>query len=921
MKLKFPFRIILIAACLVGIHAHAQAQEETYFQKANKLFKQQKWNAGKVFIDQGLAESPLDGDLLMLEGKYYHMKGNNDEARHRLMKALRLDPNNVDAKQILVNVEMQSKHYSAAICYVNELLEVNPYWKGLWRKKIDLYVLQGNEVEAQRLLKRMSQIYPEDAQWQNEYRTRLENDINTLKKSGNVDAALDKANELLKLQGNTESAYTEIIGTFLSSGDKENALRYTNRGLSNFPGNVGFVRKKASILADMGQLNEALLYLKANMRGKPSLTSMYNGLLLENARFQNQSDPYVLYGKIFERNSGNREALTYLLNTSLSRGYYTDAIYYIGRAKDVQGESKEILYKEFMLYKVMGHVSKSDQILVKLYTDYPNDEDIKNLYIDFQYKYAKSLIRDGQSGVALAPLLFILEQPNSDYIEPAMQSLFNAYMNLGRTERALELADSLISMYPDNINNYFKKVSVLLALDEPILAMDLYEVLLDGMDDEERNIHIIGYEEVALEFAKQLIDKGHRIEAFEIIDRILEINPYSELGYNYGLNNSFKTRDLAAFLDYGERAVYAHPSSVHFATKYAEGLFLTGNLKAADSIISPLYRRYPYNDAIAGIKTEIALVECKSLYKQKRGDSLVTLTTYLLGYNPESSELFYYKGLWHEINGDFDSAYYIQSQYIPSPLEEKAFFNHLRWLRNKSYKNQITFSHMRSRFGEHWAISGISYLEYTRFQNSKNTFTARAHYAGREYGAGFLIQGEYFRVLEKGWYFDLKGGYGTRYFPESIAGVNIFKGINKEIEFQLGLGYRNLPNVYSLINAVAGISKQWENIWLNGKLNLYVESQRSFYNVLVDSRFHLFTEGRSYIQAMASVGTIPEIGALNLSLYQTWNATNIMVGFGVRHLFTSRMSGGVMGNWHNIKMNPTHYQNLFNITLQVNYSF
>lgn len=38
-------------------------------------------------------------------------------------------------------------------------IEVNPYWRGLWRRKIDLYRKQGNDVEADRLLKRINQIY------------------------------------------------------------------------------------------------------------------------------------------------------------------------------------------------------------------------------------------------------------------------------------------------------------------------------------------------------------------------------------------------------------------------------------------------------------------------------------------------------------------------------------------------------------------------------------------------------------------------------------------------------------------------------------------------------------------------------------------------------------------------------------------
>ena len=126
--------IMLVLSGLFSVQMYGQVLEESNFKKANKLFKQERWEEAKQVVDIGLRETPYDSDLLMLNGKYYHYKRNNDKARYNLIKSLQYDPNNVDAKQILTNVEIEDKHYSAAICYINELLEVNPYWKGLWRK-------------------------------------------------------------------------------------------------------------------------------------------------------------------------------------------------------------------------------------------------------------------------------------------------------------------------------------------------------------------------------------------------------------------------------------------------------------------------------------------------------------------------------------------------------------------------------------------------------------------------------------------------------------------------------------------------------------------------------------------------------------------------------------------------------------------
>lgn len=913
--------LLVFACCFMSLPFTAYGQDDlTHFEKANELFKKNKWEEAKKHIDIGIEESPLDADLLMLNGKYYHMKGNNSLARQNLMKSIQLDPKNVDAKQILVNVEMESENYSAAICYVNELLEINPYWKGLWRKKIDLYRLQDNDVEANRLLKRMNQIYPEDSQLQDEYRTSLQGDINELKKSGKLLEALEKSDELLKLEGNSETAYLEIINTFLTAGDKEKALSYSNRALTSYPNSTTFIKKKASILADIGRFTEALQFLKTKMSGNSQLASMYNGILLENARFQNQSDPYVLYGKIFERNPGNRESLTFLLNTSLSRGYNTDAIYYIAQAKKIQGETTEILYKEFMLYKSMGNESKSDQILLKLHKMSPNDSDIHDYYLAYQYKLAKQRVLNNENRDALVPLHYIVNEPNNDYSEYALQLLLNVYMNLGRNQDATKISDSLISSYPDNINNYFKKVSVLLADDKPAEAMDFYEGILNNMDDAERSSYEAGYEEIALHLTKELMDGGQPERAFEIIEKVLTMNPEKELAYQYGLSNAFRTDDKEKFLDYGRRAANIYPESIFFTAKYAEGLFLIDSIADADSVITPVFEKYPYNESVIGVKTDIALSQSTELFTEKLGDSLLELTNSVLAYNSKSTDLLLYKGLAFELLKDYDSAYYFQSFYVPSPMEEKEFMYHMKWLKYKTYLHQVSFFHLRSRFGDKSSITGLSTLEYTRFYDSKNTLTGRIHYTGRDQGAGFLMQGEWSRIINPKWRFIANAGYGTRYFSQIILNARVFKALKNEYEVSAGIGYRYLPNVYSLLNVSVGVSKKWENIRLNSNLNVYYSEGSFFYNLLLNSRYYLFAEGRTFVEATFSVGSISETGALDLSLYNSWNAFNTMAGLGFQHMVTSRLTVGVIGNWYNIKYAETDYRNLHNIYLRVSYS-
>ncbi len=923
---KVKNTLILSVALLFSVFfsskMYGQLNEESNFKKANKLFKQERWEEAKQIVDIGLKETPYDADLLMLNGKYYHYKRNNDKARYNLIKSLQYDPKNVDAKQILTNVEIEDKHYSAAICYINELLEVNPYWKGLWRKKIEVYKLQGNTEEANRLLKRINQIYPEDEQIQNDYRYNLKTEISTLKKAGKLDEALKLTNDLMIVDKTNPDLYVDVINTHIAAGDYDKALVYANRALTYMPNNSYLITKKASILADRGDYNEALSFIKSKNRGGNSqLTALYNQLLLQNARVQNDSDPYILYGKILERSPGNTEALNYLLNTSLSKGFYSDAQYYIGLAKKSSGETKNILSKEYTMYTQMGNEPKADATLAKLYSRFPEDADIRDNYINFQYKLARQNMLNQQYREALVQLTFLNNLPKNDYSEKSMQLLTEAYLKLGRNEEAYTTVLKLNSLYPNNDDNQFRKIEVLMAMNRDEEALTIYEDFMKNANQNDFENHVIAYDEIGTQFLKKLVEAGQTQKVFDVADRILKINPESELAYTYAMNAAFSIQDYDLMLKYAEQAVAANPDSILFRTKYVEVLSKKEEFGTASAILQTLLAENQYNQSVINANTQFTLDYGKVLYKQKEEEQLRIITDQALQYDPNNKELMYQRGQAFLLAKDYGNAFEYMKFYTPSPLEEAAFNKEMEWLQNKSYKNQIALTYLRSRFADEINVNSIASLEYTRFQSAKNTYTGRLFYTGRELGSGVLAQAEWTHVLNPETYFTANLGYGSRYFAQIIANASVFRTFAKDFEVELGLGYRDLPDVYTLTNVVAGLAHSSENMWLNAKANIYrTESSLTLYNVLGQSRFYIFNDNKSHLMAMASVGTVPEAGALDLSLYDTYDAFNTMVGAGGQYMVNRRLTLGILGNWYNFKFNPNQYSNLYNLYFTAIYS-
>lgn len=925
-KYNLLFPLVVLMTFILGQTGYSQDSEklvgEDYVEKVKVDFQNNDWEKGKEKIDEGLDHFPLNSTLYMMKGKYYHHRKNYDKARYNLIKSLQYDPTNVGAKQILVNVEIEAKHYSGAICYLNELLEVTPYWRGLWRKKIHVYRLQGNVEEANRLAKRINQIYPKDTQLKKDYEYNLQTQIADLKRNGKLEDAVQLTKDLLAIDRKNPKLYTTVINTHLSAGDTEQALVYANRAVDIAPNDPDLIVKKASILVDLGRNEEALRFLKMK-KGQVTSTKVYNAynyILSQSANTERQRDPYVLYGKIYARNPNNRMALDYLLNTSLSRGYTTDALYYLKKAKQQRGETKDLLAKEYALQKRLGNTAKANKVLVKLYKDYPNDYDVNENYIAYQYDRTKNYMGQKQYREAQKTLQFLLKQPQNDYTEGILQSAVTVYLELGRKKEALDFANALEYDYPST-SNRIRKIPVLLALERDEDALAIYEDLINQADDADKGYYTIGYEEIAQQYIKEL-DKADRPDkAYQVAQKMLEVNPESELGFQYAIKYSYELGDKKAFLSYAKEAVIKHPENMDFNTKLAEAYMLNKKYMKAKDLVNPLLLTHSYNKGLINVKSQFALEYGKYLYKKKKSDSLLLVMNDALKYDPENDQLKYNKGLAFQQKKQFDSAYYYQERfYTPSPIEVHEYKRHLNWLKFNTYKNEIAIFHLRSRFSDKINVNAISTIAYTRFAGY-NTYAARLNYSGRDDGFGLQPQVEWSHVLDYKTYFTANAAYGSKYFPNISANLSLYRTVAPNYVGEIGIGYRHLPNQFSITNGIIGLTRNWEFITLNGKFTGYVSEGNLFYNFSADLKMGVFGDHRSYLEALAGIGTAPQVQTLDINLYSGLNALNTVVGAGGRYLVTDRLTLGILGTWYNYKDDNSIYRNLYNINLQAYFSF
>jgi YaiO family outer membrane protein len=928
---SFLHKIVFIIV-FTGLNTIVMAQNKIefnnsvdYMKATQKAYQKGNWELGKKIADQGLKEYSNDSDLMMLSGKYYFQRKQYNNARYDLQKALQLDPHNVDAKKILVSLETETKRYSSAICYVNELLEVTPYWKGLWEQKINLYELQGNIVEANRLRKRLSQVYPEDAKIKKDYIYNTEIQANQLRNEGNLDDAIKLSKELVRQSPENPQHSLTLINDYLKSGDPYSALSATEQALLRFPGNPELTDKKIGILEEQKRYGELLSFLQQQMEygnNRGDLQNKYRYYLLEAARNGKEQDPATLYGKIFQQTPGNEEAFSYIFNRAVADQQYEEALHILSRYQNSRGRSKNLAMKELMVYNRMGNTSRAEALTKLLFNQYPSDTDLKEANLKILIKDAKNKMADEQYDDAIALWNQVQRYGDRETVKVAQSSLYNAYVAKKDYERALVMANTMQSSDPNNIELLLKKADLYYKLKKYESALSSYEEVFRITDEENKHKYTEGYEELMTLIIKDLNEQYRFDESMVYVERWLQYDPSNATALRYAYNLASQTKDLEKMRVYAQKGSDTYPDDDFFKLKLSElNSMNTENYPEVYSNLQEMLKKNPYQKDVINTFTEFSQKYGNDLLHNQNSEEALNVADTALKYAPENKDLKYIKGLAYEKLKKFDSAYVYQSFYQPSLVELSDFKSHLQYLKNKSYRNSIGIYYLSSRFGDNNVISSISTLEYSR-TGKENIYTGRINYTGRDLGKGYQVQAEWSRNWEENLRTKVDVAWANQFFPSIAVNASVYKNLKyfNGIEGEFGAGYRKLTDNQSLSNVVIGATKDIELWRLNARFNNLFLNGKWLYNISTNVRYNL-SSPKNYVVAIASLGSSPDVDLINYQFYNGFSVLNTMVGAGFNHLITNSVSAGVLGSWINYKSGNDTFRNLYNLYLNINVSF
>lgn len=257
MKRLYTYILISFVWCIASF---GQKHTPDHYDYAiRQAFAENRWEAGKYMIDEAEPYYGTLSNFYELKGWYYYHNKDYVQSRYMLSKCLQDDDFNTHAKTLISKVEEDTKHYSSAICYINELLENNAYDRTLWLRKINMYRKLGNNVEADKLIKRLAEIYPNDTIVRNIFDDRYNEAYREGKKGNDISSQLSYAKDLVRVNPTADN-YIQYVNALISAGYLNEALDVAGIGIKK-TNSYQLIKKRCDILCEQGKYNEALNFI------------------------------------------------------------------------------------------------------------------------------------------------------------------------------------------------------------------------------------------------------------------------------------------------------------------------------------------------------------------------------------------------------------------------------------------------------------------------------------------------------------------------------------------------------------------------------------------------------------------------------------------------------------------------------------
>ena len=903
-----------------------------YVDQITNFFSQHRWAKGKELLDQGLEQYPDDAQLHFLAGRYWWNAKSYDKARYHLVKAVGINYHFVDAKSLLVNVEEITGNYSSAICYVNELLEVNPYWKGLWLRKVDLYKKMGNFEEANLLLKRLSVIYPNDASINNDVFDVLETTYQQARVSGDMNAAEESLRDIVRLTPTDTDYQLAYANLLIQKGKLNDALENLTAALNANPGNVALIKKTTDILMETGRSMGALALVRGQMAGNHSseLRQLYESLLAETARMENEADPYQLYTRVYNTEH-SMEALQFLLTQSVKRGYYDDALFYIKEMRMRRGESPRWDMMEYEVYTQMGRHESASRVLDESLRRFPDDYDLNLAATRSRLSEASDQMSEQRYSQAIPLLEWIYRHSvDAEFKSIAVRRLALCYREANQPDKAVAMLRERLKTDPE-YQVTMDYASLLVKQGKPEAALMALQASYNDATDS-LAIRMLGnaIKETAYPYIKDRLENGALQGLQSVTDLVLAVDPTDYWGLRYSL----RTADNP--LPYAIRGIKAYPDDLTFPIKAANLLSERGEYDIALNVLRAYLPDFYADDDLQKVYVGISDEYASRLFKEKDYDRAESVLDSALVVRPLDPSARYTRGLVYEKRKQWDSAYVYQRSYVPGILEQDEFKSHINALRARTLHNTVDAGVDLFRFSDSDRFVGIASVGYSHSWKN-DELQARVNYTGRDAdwdeseqmynstgGRGFQFQAGWTHHFGQWVSANVGGGFATAYFPRWTADAGVTVHLPRDWDVGGSFLYRYLPDLSQMYGMNFEGSHTWNNMYAGARFTTGFLAGKVYFNGNARYRFYPFEGGRTYAEVQAGAGTAPELTFLNYYYSSAvFDHLNTFVAATFSWAMTHNLSLQLSGSWNTLydQRASVSFRNMFLAHVSVSFAF
>lgn len=956
-------RISKLTLSLLLLCLSADAQWLKKFESSDNLYQDAKreielkhYQKAINMCNKALDISPKNLDIHLLLGRAYSLAGKIDSARLELNKVIEKNPKYRDAYIYLINMETIACNYVQAIEYADMGLKYFPNDRDILLKKLDVYNKEGNTIESNKLAESLFDKYSGDPFIRTVYIEYKLTQARQFSHKGYLDMAKRSYEAVLEQDPLNKEALQAVYSLDLRSGNYQSSLAFTNRALQASPTSYEFLMKKVAILEEMYRYVDAIEVIQKLEKLYPNdaeVRKLGPYLRMEAGRYYMNTDPYLQFQAVLEKEPGNRDALNYVINIANSRGLLQDALSWVNVGLKKYPNDRDLLVKKMSVLTGLRSYGLASKIAESVYRQNPTPDNKAN-FLELRTQSAKSYIAEENYDSAAADLKSVLNYDHSNSL--AISMLVNAYVQQKRYDDALHVIDDALSYYPGDEGLLFKKAGILESYQHYAEAAQISKDLLQRYPD--RRQYLMSFVEQSLAAGKQSMAYDDYSSTKSILEEVLDKQPDNLDALNYIINIEAAFKQYDSAIVYVDQALHYYPDSKDLLFKKAAIYADAHRYQEAYAISGALHSQFPYNIRFRDAYIDHLLGSGKEYMMQNMQDSALGEYYKALEASPiDSNTLFYAinilndqkqydtalalinrgrraypdkpyfvlkKAVVYENMMKYDEAYK-SIDTLMKMTSSAQYLDYANLLYSKRLRNQWGIAYLRSKFDYTEAINHVATAQYTRYIK-RGTVTGRINYAGRQNGTGFQAEVDaYYNHTPKWYSFGNIGIANNGYiFPQFKLGYSLFHSFKHGYDGEVGLRFLKADSgtIFSLLASGAREIKDFSfnlrgyYILLNsadatiGGAFANVGKAKNYYSVILTAKYFVVPDARTdWVSAIAGYGTAPDDFSRNYALAQLLSYPTVSVGAGYTKKFKYRTTVGLFFSWYNQKYSDAVYVN------------